>query len=108
MPTDSKAAFTFAQRMVLAIVPRVVWVLLWIVGLTWRYEVIAEEGVVPVLHGQKPGQGSYCFWHQCVLPCTMYFRWSEAVILISLFCWCVVFVFSVVVWFWCGVWVVFA
>ena len=27
----------------LAIVPRVVWALLWIVGLTWRYEVIAED-----------------------------------------------------------------
>lgn len=71
------------QRLVLAIVPRLVWALLWTVGLTWRYEVIAEEGVVPVLHGQKPGAGIYCFWHQCVLPCTMYFRWSEAVILIS-------------------------
>jgi lysophospholipid acyltransferase (LPLAT)-like uncharacterized protein len=75
--------FTFAQRFVLAVVPRLVWALLWIVGFTWRFEVIAEEGVTPVVFGQKAGPEVYCFWHQCVLPCTMYFRHSEAVILIS-------------------------
>jgi lysophospholipid acyltransferase (LPLAT)-like uncharacterized protein len=68
---------------VLTVVPRVVWALLWIVSRTWRFEVIAEEGVVPVLFGQKPGPEIYCFWHQCVLPCTVYFRRSHAVILIS-------------------------
>ncbi len=67
----------------LTVVPRVVWALLWIVSRTWRFEVIAEEGVVPVLFGQKPGPEIYCFWHQCVLPCTVYFRRSHAVILIS-------------------------
>jgi lysophospholipid acyltransferase (LPLAT)-like uncharacterized protein len=75
--------FTVAQRFVLAIVPRLVWALLWVLGLTWRYRVIAEEGVTPVLFGQKAGPQIYCFWHQCVLPCTMYFRRSQAVILIS-------------------------
>jgi len=75
--------FTFGQRLVLTVVPRVVWALLWIVSRTWRFEVIAEEGVVPVLFGQKPGPEIYCFWHQCVLPCTVYFRRSHAVILIS-------------------------
>jgi lysophospholipid acyltransferase (LPLAT)-like uncharacterized protein len=80
---DSKPRFTFAQSLVLAVVPRVVWALLWIVSRTWRFEVIAEEGVVPVLFGEKPGPEIYCFWHQCVLPCTVYFRKSHAVILIS-------------------------
>jgi lysophospholipid acyltransferase (LPLAT)-like uncharacterized protein len=75
--------FTLGQRIVLAVAPRVVWVLLWLVGLTWRFEVIAEEGVTPVVFGEKPGPQVYCFWHQCVLPCTMYFRRSGAVILIS-------------------------
>ena len=80
---DSKPRFTFAQSLVLAVVPRVVWALLWIVSRTWRFEVIAEEGVVPVVFGEKPGPEIYCFWHQCVLPCTVYFRKSHAVILIS-------------------------
>jgi len=75
--------FTFSQRLALAVIPRVVWALLRLIGLTWRFEVIAEEGVTPVLFGEKPGPEIYCFWHQCVLPCTVYFRHSRAVILIS-------------------------
>ena len=78
-----KARFTLAQRLVLAVVPRVVWALLWMVSRTWRFEVIAVEGVIPVRFGQKAGPEIYCFWHQCVLPCTIYFRRSQAVILIS-------------------------
>jgi lysophospholipid acyltransferase (LPLAT)-like uncharacterized protein len=69
--------------MVLAVVPRIVWALLWVVGLTWRFEVIAVDGVTPVLFGEKPGPEIYCFWHQCVFPCTIYFRRSYATILIS-------------------------
>jgi lysophospholipid acyltransferase (LPLAT)-like uncharacterized protein len=75
--------FTLFQRIVLAVVPRIVWALLWIFSRTWRFEVIAEEGVTPVLFRQKAGPEIYCFWHQCVLPCTVYFRKSNAVILIS-------------------------
>jgi hypothetical protein len=75
--------FTFVQRLVLAVVPRVVWALLWIVSRTWRFEIIAEEGVLPVPLGQKSPPEIFCFWHQCVLPCTIYFRYSRAVILIS-------------------------
>ena len=71
------------QRIVLAMVPRMVWALLWVVGHTWRFEVIAEDGVTPVIEGQRAGAEVYCFWHQCVLPCTMYFRASGAVILVS-------------------------
>ncbi|HVC46552.1 MAG TPA: lysophospholipid acyltransferase family protein [Terracidiphilus sp.] len=82
-PRETSPRFTLSQRLVLAVAPRVVWALLWLVGRTWRYEVIAEEGVEPVLFGQRPGPEIYCFWHQCVLPCTMYFRHALAVILIS-------------------------
>lgn len=81
--TDNSPRFTVGQQLVLAIVPRMVWALLWIVGLTWRFEVIAEDGVTPVVFGEKAGPEIYCFWHQCVLPCTLYFRRSGAVILIS-------------------------
>jgi lysophospholipid acyltransferase (LPLAT)-like uncharacterized protein len=75
--------FTLGQRLLLAIVPRIVWALLLLVARTWRFEVIAPEGVTPVIEGQKAGAEIYCFWHQCVLPCTYYFRSSGAVILIS-------------------------
>jgi lysophospholipid acyltransferase (LPLAT)-like uncharacterized protein len=60
-----------------------IWALLSIVGRTWRFEVIAEQGVTPVCEGQKAGPEIYCFWHQCVLPCAFFYRGSGAVILIS-------------------------
>jgi lysophospholipid acyltransferase (LPLAT)-like uncharacterized protein len=80
---EDRTGFTIGQRIVLAIVPRIVWALVSLFGRTWRFEVIAEKGVTPVLFGQKAGPEIYCFWHQCVLPCTAYFRKSNAVILIS-------------------------
>ena len=79
----TKPKFTLSQRLVLAVVPRLVWALLWLVGLTWRFEVIAEEGVTPILFGRGAGPRIFCFWHQCVLPCAIYYRTSHAVILIS-------------------------
>jgi lysophospholipid acyltransferase (LPLAT)-like uncharacterized protein len=69
--------------LVLAFVPRIVWALFSLVGRTWRFEVIAEEGVEPCLEGQQSGNYICCFWHQCVLPCMIYFRHSHAIILIS-------------------------
>jgi hypothetical protein len=75
--------FTLLQRLILAIVPRVVSAMIWLCGLTWRFEVLAPEGVTPTVFGEKSPPNIYCFWHQCVLPCTVYFRYSHAVILIS-------------------------
>ena len=83
MTAETHSRFTLVQRLVLAVVPRVVWALLWIVSRTWRFEVIAVDGVTPVLFGEKSPPKIFCFWHQCVLPCTVYFRCSCAVILIS-------------------------
>jgi lysophospholipid acyltransferase (LPLAT)-like uncharacterized protein len=75
--------FTFTQRITLAIAPRVVWALLWVVSRTWRFEEIAEDGVTPLVGGIGAGAEIFCFWHQCVLPCTFYFRRTGATILIS-------------------------
>jgi len=80
---QDKPNFTLSQRLVLAVVPRIIWALFSIIGRTWRFEVIAEEGVTPILSGEKSPAEIFCFWHQCVLPCTVYFRYSKAVILIS-------------------------
>ncbi len=83
MTAADKPRFTFAQRLALAVAPLVVSAVLWVVSRTWRFEVIAEEGVMPVLFGEEPRAEIYCFWHQCVLPANVYFRGSHAVILIS-------------------------
>ncbi len=74
MTTEASITFTFRQRLVLAVVPRLVWALLWLVGRTWRFEIIAEEGATPLPFGEGAGAEIFCFWHQCVLPCTFYYR----------------------------------
>jgi hypothetical protein len=58
-------------------------VLLRLVSLTWRFEEIAEEGVTPLIRGRGAGAEIFCFWHQCVLPCAVYYRSTGATILIS-------------------------
>ena len=81
--TASRHRFTPSQRLTLAIVPRLVWALLMTIGRTWRFEVLAEEGVTPAFHGFTPSREIYCFWHQCVLACAFYYRSTHATILIS-------------------------
>ncbi len=83
MTTEASSRFTFQQRSVLAVVPRLVWVLLWLVSRTWRFETIAEEGAVALPCGRGAAAEIYCFWHQCVLPCAIYFCRTHATILIS-------------------------
>jgi len=81
--TGSSDRFTFRQHLVLAVVPRLVWALLSIVGRTWRFEVVAEEGATPLPYGDGAGAEIFCFWHQCVLPCTFYYRRTGASIIVS-------------------------
>uniref|UniRef100_A0A7V5CT21 DUF374 domain-containing protein n=1 Tax=Acidobacterium capsulatum TaxID=33075 RepID=A0A7V5CT21_9BACT len=72
--------FSFGQRMAIAVVPRLTALLIALVGITLRYEVIAEEGATPAT---PPANGIFCFWHQCTLLCAWYFRKFRCSILIS-------------------------
>jgi lysophospholipid acyltransferase (LPLAT)-like uncharacterized protein len=81
--TASRHQFNLRQRIALAVVPRLVWALVQILGRTWRYEVIAEEGATHLPLGEGAGAEIFCFWHQCVLPCTFYYRHTGASIIVS-------------------------
>ena len=83
MTTDANPGFTLRQRLVLAVVPRLVWTLISVIGRTWRFEVIAEEDATPLPYGEGAGAEIFCFWHQCVLPCTFYYRRTGATIIVS-------------------------
>jgi lysophospholipid acyltransferase (LPLAT)-like uncharacterized protein len=83
VPTDAQPKFTLFQRITLAIVPRLVWILVSLLGRTWRFEVIATPGVTPLIDGLGAGAEIFCFWHQCVLPCAVYYRKTHGTILIS-------------------------
>jgi lysophospholipid acyltransferase (LPLAT)-like uncharacterized protein len=72
--------FSFGQRVALWIVPKLTALVLAAIGLTLRFEAIAEEGAVPAL---APARGIFCFWHRCTLPAGWYFRKFRCSILIS-------------------------
>jgi lysophospholipid acyltransferase (LPLAT)-like uncharacterized protein len=76
----SDDSFSFGQRIALWIVPRLTALLLAVIGMTLRFEVIAEEGAVPET---PPTTGIFCFWHRCTLLAGWYFRKFHATILIS-------------------------
>jgi lysophospholipid acyltransferase (LPLAT)-like uncharacterized protein len=81
--TQDRHRFTLGQRIALALAPRLVWALVWLLGSTWRFEEIAEEGVTPLVGGMGAGAEIFCFWHQCVLPCAIYYHRTHGTILIS-------------------------
>ena len=83
MTNHASSPFTLRQRLVLAVVPRLVWALLSVVARTWRFEIVVEEGATPLPYGEGVGAEIYCFWHQCVLPCTFYYRRTHATIIVS-------------------------
>jgi lysophospholipid acyltransferase (LPLAT)-like uncharacterized protein len=72
--------FTPGQRIALWIVPKLTALVLAMIGVTLRFEVIAEEGAVPAT---PPARGIFCFWHRCTLPAAWYFRRFRCSILIS-------------------------
>lgn len=76
----SSQRFSFGQRIALWIVPRLTALLLAVIGLTLRFEIIAEEGATPAT---PPTKGIFCFWHRCTLPSGWYFRKFKCSILIS-------------------------
>jgi len=72
--------FTFSQRLALWIVPKATALVLAAIGVTLRFETIAEPGVTPAT---SPARGIFCFWHRCTLPAGWYFRKYRCSILIS-------------------------
>ena len=72
--------FTPSQRIALALLPRLTALLIALIGITLRFEVIAEEGATPPT---PPVHGIYCFWHQCTFLSAWYFRKYHTTILIS-------------------------
>ncbi len=75
-----RRVFAWRDRLVLALLPRLV--ALWIaaIGVTLRFVVIAEKGAQAA---PLPARGIYCFWHQCTFSAGWYFRKYNACILIS-------------------------
>lgn len=80
---DRAPRYSLVQRILLLVLPRIIWLIFWLLGSTLRYEVIAEDSATPLDYGAEPGPDIFCFWHQCILLATIYFRHSHTVVLIS-------------------------
>lgn len=72
--------FRLSQRLALFAVPRLTALILAAIGVTLRFETIAEAGAEPAT---PPARGIFCFWHRCTLPAGWYFRRFRCSILIS-------------------------
>ena len=76
--------FTFKQRVILAIVPRLVTLLIRTVGATLTYQDVFLPNTADPIPGDKiPGPTIYAFWHQSLLACAHRFRNKDIAILIS-------------------------
>lgn len=75
------SSFTPKQRVALAIVPPLAALIIRLLGLTLRYEDVAEPGVTPGY--AIPGPTVFAFWHRSLLACAHRFRGLDIAILIS-------------------------
>ena len=79
----TERGWSLAQRAALAVVPRLTALTTAAIGMTLRFELIAEDDFVQPEAGSPEAKGIYCFWHQCTLAAGWYFRKYGATILIS-------------------------
>ncbi|WP_035353792.1 lysophospholipid acyltransferase family protein [Edaphobacter aggregans] len=79
--SDSSQTYTFKQRLILAIVPPMAYMIICLLGVTLRYEDVCEPGVLPAYHMPRPL--IYALWHRCLLACAWRFRNGGIHILIS-------------------------
>ena len=77
-------AYPFKQRILLAVVPRVVVLLIRALGATLTYIDVYPPGTTDAIPGDAiPGPTVYAFWHQSLLACAHRFRNKDIAILIS-------------------------
>lgn len=73
--------FTFQQRLILAIVPRLASFIIRCLGVTLRYEDVRDEGAP--LGYDVPQPAIYALWHRSLLACAWHFRNNQIAVLIS-------------------------
>jgi lysophospholipid acyltransferase (LPLAT)-like uncharacterized protein len=74
-------AFSFKQRVTLAIIPPIAATLIRLLGMTLRYRDIAVPGIA--IDKEVPAPCIYAFWHRTLLVCAHRFRNRDIAILIS-------------------------
>lgn len=78
---EPSSTYTFRQRLALAVIPPLAYIIICLLGVTLRFEDVAEPGAVPAYHTPPPL--IYALWHRCLLACAWRFRNGNLHILIS-------------------------
>ncbi|WP_263368078.1 lysophospholipid acyltransferase family protein [Edaphobacter bradus] len=73
--------YTLKQRLTLAIVPRLAYMAICLLGVTLRFEDVCEPGASTAYHTPPPL--IYALWHRCMLACAWRFRNGGIRILVS-------------------------
>jgi lysophospholipid acyltransferase (LPLAT)-like uncharacterized protein len=81
MPQTAAPKLRPGQRIALMLVPPLAVLLIRLLGMTLRYEDVAEPGVTPGY--AIPGPVVFAFWHRSLLACAHRFRNLDIAILIS-------------------------
>jgi lysophospholipid acyltransferase (LPLAT)-like uncharacterized protein len=79
--SEPAVQYSVKQRLILAIVPRLAYMVICLLGVTLRFEDICEPGMMPQYHTPPPL--IYAIWHRCLLACAWRFRQANLHILIS-------------------------
>ncbi|CAN5490478.1 lysophospholipid acyltransferase family protein [soil metagenome] len=74
-------SYTFKQRVILAVVPRLASLIIRCLGVTLRYEDVVDEGAEAGY--DLPSPAIYTLWHRTLLACAWRFRNRNIAILIS-------------------------
>ena len=75
------STFTFQQRIILAIVPRLASFIIRCLGITLRYRDVLDENAI--IGYDVPTPAIYALWHRSLLACAWRFRNRDIAILIS-------------------------
>ena len=75
------STYTTKQRIALAVIPPVAAGVIRLLGMTLKYEDVAEPGVTPGY--AIPGPTVFAFWHRSLLACAHRFKGLDIAILIS-------------------------
>jgi lysophospholipid acyltransferase (LPLAT)-like uncharacterized protein len=73
--------YTFKQRVILTLVPRLTSLVIRCLGMTLRYEDVVDVGAATGY--DRPGPDVYAMWHRSLLACAWRFRNRNIAILIS-------------------------
>ncbi len=77
----SSKPFTFGQRIKITMIAWMGYCLIWLIGLTMRWEVVGQKNWEAIFASGR--RAIYTFWHRCILSATWFWRKRGIVVMTS-------------------------